>query len=678
MNNNFNLDNQPTVQIPAIKPGSKSQGSNWRNIAAWARTQVNEGTFWLWATLILAGLAHCWNLFAYPYLENDEGLYSAQAYSVFNQGKLTPYTYWYDHPPLGWMQIGAFLKVIGLNTFGNAVNGGRVFIAIVFLITCYFMFKLVVHLTSSWLRTATMRYLAGFLAVSLMSLSPLAIFFQRQVLLDNIMIAWVMAAFYILLVRYPKEYNMLELYGSGVALGLGVLTKEIAIVYVPVMLWLVWRVADQHHRRFAVFGWLFVTTSLISGWFLYAFLKGELFPSGSFLSGGANHVSIIDTLKFQAGRGTGLPFWTPGSDFRSNWETNWSTLDKFTPFVGVIGLVICLMVGLLFKSKRNLLVPVLPALVYSVFLLRGGIVLYYYILPLLPWMAMGAVMAATVLIAQLSRLKSPKSPSFKRASMIGTRLAAVALIASLGLWQGYSGYGERLLTGDQTYGQKLAKNYVMQNVPNDAVIIADDFFYLDLRQPQNMAQAKTNVQIYFKVDTDPEIGRDMLKNDWRNINYLLVTIQQMQKDLQARSLPMLAEAYAHSHLVKSFPSREGWELQLLQIDPLEIKGVSYPLGQTVRPGQPFEIKLNLASIKNNTLTNFNTLLEIRKDGQKIGQDVKIIDNLSATNPQTVTFHWDVPVDARPGEYQINLGAFDASWSNNFMWKVLSDPLTVTQ
>jgi len=159
---------------------------------------------------------------------------------------------------------------------------------------------------------------------------------------------------------------------------------------------------------------------------------------------------------------------------------------------------------------------------------------------------------------------------------------------------------------------------------------------------------------------------------------LLVTLQQMQKDLQARSLPMLAEAYAHSHLVKSFPSREGWELQLLEIDPLEITNVSYPLGQTVRPGQPFELKVNLASIKNKTLTNFNTLLEIRKNGQKVGQDVKIIDNLSTANPQMVTFHWDVPADAQPGEYQINLGAFDTSWTNSYMWKVLADPLTVTE
>jgi 4-amino-4-deoxy-L-arabinose transferase-like glycosyltransferase len=675
VNNNLKMENQPTVQVPAVSARTRSQGLNWRSFAAWARAQVNEGNFWLWATLLVGGLSHCWNLFAYPYLENDEGLYSAQAYSVFNEGKLTPYTYWYDHPPLGWMQIGAFMKLVGLNTFGNAVNGGRVFISIVFLITCYFMFKLMVHLTGAWLKTMTMRYVAGFLAVSLMALSPLSIFFQRQVLLDNIMVAWVLAAFYILLVRYPKEYNMLELYGSGVALGIAVLTKEIAIVYVPVMLWLVWRVADHHHRRFAVFGWLFVTSSLVSGWFLYAFLKGELFPSGSFFSGGAKHVSIIDTLKFQAGRGTGLPFWAPGSDFRSNWETNWSTLDKFTPIIGVMGLVICLLVGLLFKSKRNLLIPVLPALVYSVFLLRGGIVLYYYILPLLPWLAMATVMAVSLLVAPLSRLKKP---SAVRSTMVGTRLAAVALVVSLGMWQADSGYGERLLTGDQTYGQKLAHNYVLKNIPNDAVIVADDFFYLDLRQPENQALAKNNVHIYFKVDTDPEIGTDLLKDDWRNIDYMLVTLQQMQRDLQARSLPMLNEAYQHSHLVKSFPSREGWELQLRQIDPLEIKKVSFPLGQTVRPGQPFEITVNLASIKNKTLTNFNTLLEIRKDGKKVGQDVKIIDNLSTKNPQTVTFHWEVPADTAPGEYEINLGAFDSTWTQDFMWQVLKDRLTVTQ
>ena len=674
MNNNFNLENQTTVPMPTVQVATKRPGFSWRSLAIWTRAQINEGNFWLGAALILAGIAHCWNLFAYPYLENDEGLYSAQAFSVFNQGKLTPYTYWYDHPPLGWMQIGAFMRLVGLNTFGNAVNGGRIFISIVFVISCYFMFKLVVHLTGAWLANQTLRYITGFLAVSLFSLSPLAIFFQRQVLLDNIMVAWVLGAFYILLVRYTKEYNMLELYGSGVALGIGVLTKEIAVAYVPVMLFLVWRVSDHHHRRFAVFGWLFVTSSLISGWFLYAFLKGELFPSGSFLSGGANHVSIIDTLQFQAGRGTGLPFYAPGSDFRSNWETNWATLDRFTPVLCLAGLVVCLFVGLLFKSKRNLLVPVLPAIVYSAFLLRGGIVLYYYILPLLPWMAMGAVMAGSLLLAPLSRLKKPV---VRRVTNVAARLVAVGVIASLGIWQGYSGYGERLLTGNQTYGQELARDYVLHNVPNDAVIVADDFFYLDLREPADKALAKTNVQIYFKVDTDPEIGKQMLHDDWRNIDYLLVTLQQMQKDLQARSLPMLSDAYTHSHLVKSFPSREGWELQLLQIDPMEITGTSFPMGQTVRPGQPFELSMDLATTKNVSLQNLNLLMELRKDGAKVGQDAKVVPQLDPKNPAKIKFHWDVPADLAPGDYQINLGAFDKDWKQSYMWQILKDPLVVT-
>src|SRR6267154_524145 len=47
----------------------------------------------------------------FPALADDEGTYVAQAWALRTRGSLSHYTYWYDHPPLGWMQL-AFLTVV--------------------------------------------------------------------------------------------------------------------------------------------------------------------------------------------------------------------------------------------------------------------------------------------------------------------------------------------------------------------------------------------------------------------------------------------------------------------------------------------------------------------------------------------------------------------------------------
>lgn len=53
-------------------------------------------------------LVQGWNITHFPTLSDDEGTYLAQAWAVQQGDGLAHYTYWYDHPPLGWIQI-AFL-----------------------------------------------------------------------------------------------------------------------------------------------------------------------------------------------------------------------------------------------------------------------------------------------------------------------------------------------------------------------------------------------------------------------------------------------------------------------------------------------------------------------------------------------------------------------------------------
>ena len=55
--------------------------------------------------VVLAVLA--WNIVGFPTASDDEGTYLAQAWAVRNGVGLAHYTYWYDHPPLAWIQLAA-------------------------------------------------------------------------------------------------------------------------------------------------------------------------------------------------------------------------------------------------------------------------------------------------------------------------------------------------------------------------------------------------------------------------------------------------------------------------------------------------------------------------------------------------------------------------------------------
>ena len=72
--------------------------------------------------LVLLG----WNITGFPSLTDDEGTYLAQAWAVQHGLGLAHYTYWYDHPPLGWIQLAGLSWLPASVAPGLlAVAGGR-------------------------------------------------------------------------------------------------------------------------------------------------------------------------------------------------------------------------------------------------------------------------------------------------------------------------------------------------------------------------------------------------------------------------------------------------------------------------------------------------------------------------------------------------------------------------
>jgi 4-amino-4-deoxy-L-arabinose transferase-like glycosyltransferase len=180
-----------------------------------AGRQVNT----LWAVIgagfvvIIALFVHSYNMFANPLYLGDEGIYMSQAYAVLKLGRITPYAYWYDHAPVGWLFIALWTALSGgFYSFGTAVNSGRAFMLLLHSASLILIYYTVLRLTASTaMATAT-----GLLY----TLSPLTVIYGRLVLLDNIMIFWLLVATVIFIQQEGKLWPIVfSGFFFGVAVG---------------------------------------------------------------------------------------------------------------------------------------------------------------------------------------------------------------------------------------------------------------------------------------------------------------------------------------------------------------------------------------------------------------------------------------------------------------------------
>ena len=121
---------------------------------------------------VLTAVVHGRGMANGPAFIDDEGTYVAQAWAVQHNGTLAHYTYWYDHPPLGWMLLALWNWVTGpFLDPATAVDGGRQFTlvcAVVSAILIYFLGR----------RLGFARWAAS-AAVIAYALSPLAVDYSR-------------------------------------------------------------------------------------------------------------------------------------------------------------------------------------------------------------------------------------------------------------------------------------------------------------------------------------------------------------------------------------------------------------------------------------------------------------------------------------------------------------------
>src|SRR5947209_12951844 len=379
-----------TVSIYDPKDASRT-GSLSQKLAtgASARWGVLERVLLL-VSLLTGAISHGYHLFLYPLYITDEGIYMERAWSVLREGLLSPYTYYYDHAPAGWLFIAAWAALLPhqFQTFGNAVNTGRVLMLLIHVASTYLLFMSTRRLSGS--------LIAAVVACFFFNLSPLAIYYQRQVLLDNLMVFCVLLSLYL---ATSEDRRILTPILSGLALGIGVLTKENAIFFVPFIGYLLYQqIRQQRNYRFALSFWLFAELSIISLYFLYAVLKNELLPSHfnvNLSSAPADHVSLLYTIWWQLHRSQGSIL-----NLHSNFWTfslgAWLPKDTFILAGGAVATLINLVYGLRDRKRhRGELVAALLALSYAFYLARGSVMLEFYVVPLVPFLALNIGMLAS-------------------------------------------------------------------------------------------------------------------------------------------------------------------------------------------------------------------------------------------------------------------------------------------
>jgi 4-amino-4-deoxy-L-arabinose transferase-like glycosyltransferase len=485
------------VGMPATPEGSQSRGRADKVLLTLA--------------LVSGLITHGYHLFLYPLYSTDEGIYLERAWAVLRIGRLSPQTYFYDHAPGGSILLAAweFLLPRHFETFGNPVDSGRILMLILHLASVFFLFQIARRFSGG--------LVAPTIATFLFNFSPLAIYYQREVLLDNIMVFWVLLSIYLLLSREGRLFTGLW---SGLAFGISVVTKENAIFFAPAIFYLLSRqTRDDPNRRFAVTFWLFAASAPVLAYLLFATLKGELVPPGldfSLTHTPQGHVSLLYELWFQIHRNQGTLFAHTGFLYQV-----WLPKDGFLLVTGTGAMLTCLYLGW-HQRKRSPDLLVAGALAFGIafYLARGSVILDFYVIPLIPLYALCIGLAADRV---LKRLPAPIAPF--RVHIICTFSAALLLLPSASYFIVHGKPTGRLQAADVyhlplTYLQDQEIAWVRQHIPPTAKIITDDDIWVALH---DMRPSYPYAQSHWNAASDPTIRKIFGNGNSLSINYIVMS-----------------------------------------------------------------------------------------------------------------------------------------------------------
>ena len=477
-------------------------------LAAWVRAHRTV-LLSLGIPLALVIAATAWNLQGWPgRVDEDEGTYVAEAWAMIYEHHLAPYTYWYDHPPLGWAQIAGYSWLTdGFTRYASSIEVGRELMLLVTVASSVLLYLLARRLQ---FRPAT----AG-ITVALFGLSPLAVYYHRMVSLDNVGTLWLLAA---MVAATSRRRSLGAAFWAGTFSAVAVLSKETIAILLPVVFWLIWQQSHQRTRTWhlAVYS---VTVGLLTAFYpLFAVLRGELFRPRPRLAAVGDVVAAVRPHRqrvpaHQRHRGQ------RAADALARYR-RWLLLRPRGDAARTVHRAAA-------PLAFGLLLPTTMAL-------TGGYLPYFYVTVMIPF---AAVLIGGVADTLWNPVRSELLEWVRRMAAITAGIAAVLFVIPQ--------WGSALVrqAGENGASSALrATAWVEAHVPRKDVVVVDDYLWLDLKR------AGMNPLWEQKMGSDAE-SQGVLPDGWRSVNYVVV-IGQIIGTLA--TLPILQQAINHSVPVAGF------------------------------------------------------------------------------------------------------------------------------
>ena len=506
-------------------------------------------------SVLFVALVHVVNINNWPLFFDDEGTYVAEAWAVYTRGELAHYTYWYDHPPGGWLQLAAFLAPLKLLGIDSSVLVGRYVMVLYTAVTSVLIFKLG--------RNLGLRVPAALAGMLLWGLCPLVIFEARQVMLDNMATAWLLGAF---VCATSRRQYLTRHFLAGACFAAAILTKETTVIVAPALLFALWNHAYRATRWFSVMASVMMTVLLVAIYPLYAVLKSELVS-------GPGHVSLQDAIAFQLKDRTGSGSVLDTSSVAYETLSSWLFYDQILLAAGLAAGIVCL-------ALRNLRVIGLCLLIFALVALRpGGYLPLMYVIAVLPFAAVAVAGVGQWLFDQMSRIRV-------NTVQVGRIMAsAVAILAVGALGSQWTAKNADALTDRPNDTYYSALDYVVQNVDKNSPILVDDSYWNPLVDAGWSSDGWRGAIWYFKLDLDPVARESDLPDGWKDIDYILVNDAMVKNFDGLSKLPQMTDAYKHSHVIEQWGTGQD-QVQLRKINEDMVAYDSVAAAARARPGAP--------------------------------------------------------------------------------------------
>ncbi|MFF7839825.1 phospholipid carrier-dependent glycosyltransferase [Streptomyces ossamyceticus] len=537
MTSTLPAETRTEVKVPAQRTAAPTARSAGRTTPSASPGRLRDARpDLLLCGLLLVGImiVQGWNIADYPTLSDDEGTYLAQAWAVQEGRGLAHYTYWYDHPPLGWIQIAVLTWIPAqLAPESMTVGSMRAVMLVVSAVSAVLVYVL-------GRRLSLPRWAAG-LGMALFGLSPLSVVLQREIFLDNIAVMWTLLAF--CLAASPSRH-LWHHFGAGIAAAAAVLTKETMLLVLPAVLLTMWRHSHRDTRKFALTGAITACTLIGVSYPLFALLKGELLP-------GAGHVSLWDGIVYQMSR--------PGSGFILSEGTgsygvlqSWLYYDRVLPLGGLAGALLLLVTWRWSVTARALAGPALAVAILAGMALRPGYLPAMYVIQALPFLALvlaGGAASVTHGVLRRRRSATERRPLTWTRYVVAVALAAAAALYVVPRW--YDG-NRTAMTSDANAPYQQAAKWLGSEVedPGRTRVLVDDALWLDL--VHEGYRPGLGVIWFYKADLDPAVTKTMPRG-WRDLDYVVAS-PTVRRD--AVDLPNVRAAMENSTPVATFGTGE--------------------------------------------------------------------------------------------------------------------------